>query len=168
MQGVLVGTKDGQKASQELTARFEPKQKEIQGRRTELVQLEDQFNKGAAVMSDDKKAQLARDLDEKKKRLERDSQDAEEEVQGEQQHILQALGQRAMAVVDKFAKDNGYNLIVDDGNPSTPILYASAAMDITQEIVALYDKTYANNPLPASAPSQATPKTGQAIPGIPR
>jgi hypothetical protein len=89
-------------------------------------------------------------------------------VQGEQQRILQALGQRAMAVVDKFAKDNGYNLILDDGNPNTPILYASAAMDITQEIVALYDKTYANNPLPASAPSQATPKTGQAIPGIPR
>jgi len=152
MQGVLVGTKDGQKASQDLTARFQPKQKEIESRRTELAQLEDQLNKGTAVMSEDRRAGLARDIDEKKKRLERDSQDAEEELQSEQQRILTALGQRAVAVITKFAKDNGYNLVLDTGNPNTPVLYASTAMDITQESFRCMTRHTQTTPLSAPIP----------------
>src|SRR5579863_7284885 len=72
MQGALAGTKDGQKASQELESKFSPKQKEFETRRNEIAQLQDQYNKGGTVMSEDKRNQLAREIDEKKKRLDRD------------------------------------------------------------------------------------------------
>ena len=110
-------------------------------------------------MSEDKRNQLARDIDEKKKRLERDMQDAQEELQGEQQKILQSLGQRMMAVIEKYAKDNGYTMILDVSNPNTPVLYASSGIDITQDIVSLYDKTTANG-APATAPAPGAPKPG--------
>ena len=66
-------------------------------------------------------------------------QDAEEDLKGEQQKVLSTLGQRMMAVIEKYAKDNGYGLVVDISNPNTPILYASNAVDITNDIVRLYD-----------------------------
>src|SRR5882757_7125071 len=72
IQGAIVGTKDGQKASQELDTKFVPKKKEFDSRQSEVSQLQDQYNKGGTVMAEDKRNQLARDIDEKKKRLERD------------------------------------------------------------------------------------------------
>jgi outer membrane protein len=154
VQGALVGTKDGQKASEQLQAKFAPKKKDLEGRSTEISQLEDQLRKGGTLMSEDKRTQLERDIDEKKRRLQRDSQDAEEEWTGEQQKTLGALGQRMMAVIEKYAKDNGYSMILDVSNPNTPVLYASSGIDITQDIVALYDKTSTNGG-PASAPAGA-------------
>lgn len=164
VQGAIVGTKDGQKASQALDAKFSPKKKEFDTRQSEINQLQDQYNKGGTVMSEDKRQQLARDIDEKKKRLQRDMQDAQDELQGEQQRLLQSLGQRMMAVIEKYAKDNGYTMILDVSNPNTPVLYASSAIDITQDIVALYDKTSSNGG-PTAAPATSLPGTPKA-PGV--
>lgn len=168
VQGAIVGTKDGQKASQELDAKFSPKKKEFDTRQSEINQLQDQYNKGGTVMSEDKRQQLARDIDEKKKRLQRDMQDAQDELQGEQQRLLQSLGQRMMAVIEKYAKDNGYTMILDVSNPNTPVLYASSAIDITQDIVALYDKTSSNGgptATPTAAPATSLPGALKA-PGV--
>jgi outer membrane protein len=159
IQGAIVGTKDGQKASQELDSKFVPKKKEFDSRQAEIAQLQDQYNKGGQLMNEEKRNQLARDIDEKKKRLERDMQDAEEDLKGEQQKVLQSLGQRIMAVIEKYAKDNGYTMILDVSNPNTPVLYASSGIDITQDIVSLYDKTTANG-APAGTPAPGTPKPG--------
>lgn len=180
VQGAIVGTRDGQKASKELDAKFTPRKKEFDSRQSEIAQLQDQYNKGGTVMNEDKRQQLARDIDEKKKRLQRDMQDAQDQLQGEQQRLLQSLGQRMIAVIEKYAKDNGYTVILDDSNPNTPILYASSAIDITQDIVALYDKTSTNGgpastpgaPPPAAKPSSTPGPAGSAsapkTPGIPR
>jgi len=161
IQGAIVGTKDGQKASQELDAKFVPKNKEFQSRQSDIVQMQDQLTKGGTVMAEDKRNQLTRDIDEKKKRLERDMQDAEEDLRGEQQKVLSNLGQRMMAVIEKYAKDNGYSLILDVSNQNTPVLYASSGIDITQDIVSLYDKTTANG---APASTSAAPKSTNAVP----
>ena len=166
LQGALVGTKDGQKASAELQTKFAPKEKEFKTRQDQIAQMQDQYNKGGNLMSEDKRNQLARDIDEKKKRLERDMQDANEELNAEQQRVLQGLGQRLMAVIEKYAKDNAYTMVLDDSNPSTPILYASTSSDITQDIISLYDRTSSNGaptaapatPGAAAAPGSTTPR----------
>ena len=164
IQGAIVGTKDGQKASQELDSKFVPKKKEFDTRQNEIAQLQDQYSKGGNLMADDKRNQLAREIDEKKKRLERDMQDAQEELQSEQQKVLQSLGQRMLAVIEKYAKDNGYTMILDVSNPNTPVLYASSGIDITQDIVQLYDKTSTNGG-PTTTPTATTPAPA---PGTPR
>lgn len=161
IQGAIVGTKDGQKASQELDTKFVPKNKEFQSRQSEIAQLQDQLTKGGTVMAEEKRNQLARDIDEKKKRLERDMQDAEEDLRGEQQKVLSSLGQRMMAVIEKYAKDNGFSLILDVSNQNTPVLYASSGIDITSDIVSLYDKTTANGAPAATSTSAPKP----AVPG---
>jgi outer membrane protein len=55
LQGAIVGTKEGQRASKELDAKVPPKQKEFEQRQGEIAQLEDQLNRGSGVLSDDKR-----------------------------------------------------------------------------------------------------------------
>lgn len=152
-QGAIMGTKDGQKAAAQLQTQFTPRQKDFQSRQAEISQLEDQLSKGGSLMSEDKRAQMARDIDEKKRRLQRDAQDAQEELNKAQQKALGEIYQRMIAVMQKYAKDNGFSMILDDGNQQTsPILYASSGIDITQDIIALYDKSSSNGG-PASVPA---------------
>lgn len=166
VQGAIVGTKDGQKAAAALEAKFQPKRKDIEGRQTEVTQMEDQMRKGGNLLTDEKRAQLARDIDEKRKRLNRDLQDAQEEFDQEQQRLLQGLGQRMMAVIEKYSKDNGYSMVLDVSNPNTPVLYASSAIDITQDVISLYDKTSTAG---APATGATTPPAGTtAAPAAPK
>ena len=62
-----------------------------------------------------------------------------------------------MVVIDKYARDNGYTLILDVSSPQTPVLYASNTIDITKDIIELYDKASASAPAPAPAKPAAAP-----------
>jgi outer membrane protein len=150
VQGAMVGTKEGQRDSKELDAKVQPRQKEFDQRQSEINQLEEQFNKGSTVLSEDKRNQLLRDIDQKKKRLERDMADAQESLGAEQQRLVQGLGQRILSLIEKYGKDNGYTLVLDVSNPNTPVLYSSKAIDITQDIISLYDKANPGIDTPAS------------------
>jgi outer membrane protein len=164
-QGAIVGTKDGQKASQQLEQKFAPRQKDFQSRQAEVAQLEDQLNKGGNLMSEDKRSQMVRDIDEKKRRLDRDAQDARDELNQDQQKLLGDISQRMMAVVEKYAKDNSFTLILDVGNQnSSQVLFASSSIDITQDIIALYDKSSTGG-APAAVPGTPAPTV---VPGTPK
>ena len=138
----LGGTAEGQKATLAISAQIGPQQKQFDARQKELASLNDQITKGANLLSEDKKAQIAREIDSKKKRLERDMQDADESLRAEQQKLLQDIGQRLMTVVKKFATDNAYTLIVDSGAASGSVVFAAEAVDVTDQVIKLYDKTY--------------------------
>lgn len=157
IQSAIVGTKEGQKAAQELEGRMSPKNKDLEKRRNDIRSLQENMQKGGSAMSETAKQALARDIDTKTKDYNRTLEDFQAEVQQEQDKLLGELGQKMMAVIDKYAKDNGFSLILDVSNPQTPVLYASNTIDITQAIIELYDKN-AGTITPAAAPAKpATP-----------
>lgn len=164
VQEALLTTKEGQKAANELQAKFAPKKGELEKKQTDITTLQDQLRKGSATMSDDAKNKLMRDIDSKTTSLKRDSEDFDADVQEEEGKIMQELGAKMMKVLDKYAADNGYAVILDVSNPQTPVLWRATAADITADIIALYDK--ANPSTGAAAPSAApsTPVTRPAAP----
>jgi outer membrane protein len=166
IQNAIIGTKDGQKAAAELEARVSPKRKELEAKQSAIALAQDRLNKGRNTMSADEREKLIRDIDQRTKVLNRDTEDAQAESEQEQQKVLQDLGGRLMAVIDKYARDNGYNLILDVSSQQTPVLYISSGIDITQDIVALYDKAAPAAAAPAARPA-LTPGTPAARPGLP-
>jgi outer membrane protein len=72
---------------------------------------------------------------------------------------MQELGQRIVAVIDKYAKENGYTLIMDVSSQQTPVIFAANGIDVTQDIIALYDK---NAPAATSGAKPATPAPAAA------
>ncbi len=151
IQNALLGTKEGQEAAQNLQTKFEPTSKRLQSLRDEINALQAELSKGSNTMGEERRRQLARDIDEKTRRLNRASEDAQADFQLEQEKILQDLGQRMMAVIGKYSRDNGYTLVLDVSNPQTPVLFAANGIDITQDIVKLYDEEVAKASEPSSA-----------------
>ena len=157
IQGALVTTKDGQKAAGELESKASPRRKELEGKQNEINSLKDQLQKGSNTLSEQAKQDLYHKIETRTTSLKRDVEDAEADWNQEQQKVLQQLGQKMMAVIDKYAKDNGYTLILDVSSPQTPVLYASNTIDITKDIIDLYDKGSGTTPAAAATPAPAKP-----------
>lgn len=152
LQNAIIGTKDGQRAAKELETKFMPKRQEIERRQGEIQALQQQLRASSNTASEDQKNRLMRDIDVKQKALQRDGEDASAELDQEQQKLFQEVGGKLMAVLDKYASDNGYALVIDVSAQSSPVLYAASAVEITRLITELYDKN-----APAMAPAPAAP-----------
>jgi outer membrane protein len=160
LQNAIIGTKDGQKAAKELEAKFMPKRQEIEKRQAEIQALQQQLRASSNTASEEQKNKLMRDIDAKQKSLQRDGEDASAELDQEQQKLFQEIGGKVMAVIDKYASDNGFAVVIDVSAQSSPILYASTSVDITRQVVETYDK---NAPTAAPAPAKpAAPKPAGA------
>ena len=169
IQQAIAQTRDGQKAVSELSTKYEPRKKELEQRQSELQQLEQQYRTGTNTMSDEARQKLMRDIDQRRKQLQRDTDDAQAELQQDQDRVLQVLGQKIMVVVDRYASEHGFVLILDVSSPQTPVLFASNSIDITRDIVTLYDQAQSagSTAQAASAAPAATPAAPTARPAAP-
>ena len=165
IQQAIVSTKDGQKAAAELQTRFEPRRKEIEKGQASIQALQQQFQKLGTVGSDDAKRKIQTDVELKTKSLQRDSEDAQAEFDQEQQKVLNELGGRIMQVINKYATDNGFSMILDVSSAQTPVIWASNTLDITNDVIKLYD---ANAPSTMSLPASKTAAPKAAAPVAPK
>ncbi len=149
--GAILGTKDGQVAASALQARFAPRQQELQKKQAQIAALREQLSKGSATMSQEAKDRLMREIDTDTKALNRDTEDAQADLDQEQGKVQQDLGGKVMAIIDQFATRNGFAVVLDVSNPQTPVLWAASAVDITPEIVKLYDQAHPNSAAPSTA-----------------
>ncbi len=150
VQEAISRTAEGQQLIQELEEKYRPKQQELEISQNRVNQLREQLQKGANTMSEEAQRSLARDIQRAETDLQRNMEDARGEFAQEQSQLFNSVGQKIMAVIDKYAKDNGYQVVLDISNPQSPVLYAVTEVNITSAIIQAYD---AANPLAAAAPS---------------
>lgn len=154
MQDALVATKDGQKAVGELRNKYSPKDQELQKRQTELTTKQEQYRKTQNTISETAKAGLERDIDAMQRTMQRDVDDVKQDMDQDQQRMVGELGQKMMQVISKYAQDNQFTAVFDVSGQPNNILYASTTSDITQAVIALYDKAA---PVTPSAPAAKAP-----------
>jgi outer membrane protein len=158
VQQAILQTKDGQKASAALQAKFLPKRQELEKKQASIQALQEQMKKGSATMSEEAKNKLAREIDSNQKSLQRDSEDFDADVQQEEGRIMQDLGQKIMDVIIKHATQNGFAMVLDVSNQQTPVLWADPSADITTEVIKLYDAAHPPTGAAPAAPAASAPK----------
>jgi outer membrane protein len=163
IQAAIVSTKEGQKAAEAMTAKFGPKQKELEAKQAEIQALQGDLAKGTNTMSEAKRTEISRAIDTKTRDLNRATEDAQAEVEAEQQKVFNELGGKLMEIINQYGRDNGYAVILDVGSQQGPVLFASN--EITKDIIELYDKATASGPAPAAAkPPAAKPPAAPKTP----
>jgi outer membrane protein len=173
VQGAIITTKDGQLAAKKLNDQTAPKKRELEQKQNEINSLQDQLNKGQNTLSETAKNDLYKNIESKKKSLQREVEDAQADLEAEQNKVLGQLSQKILAVIERYARDNGYTMVVDVGNQNTPVVYASPSIDITKEVIELYDKSTASTSAPApttsapAAPKPAAPAAPKPAPKPP-
>lgn len=159
LQGAIAGTEEGKEASKQLQAQFAPRQAELETLRKQIADLQQRLQAGATTLSDEEKARLAAQGNVLTRKFQREQQDINDDGNDAQQLVINRIGQKMMNVLDKFAKQNGYNLILDDGTSaqSSPVvLYSANQVDVTQQVIKLYDASYPVKPA-ASRPGTSKP-----------
>lgn len=157
IQGAIVATKDGSKAREAIRVKYEPKAKDLEGRNAEVQKKRDQLAKGANIMAQEARDKITREIDDMQKKIQWDSEDLQNELQQEEGKLVNEIGGRMMQVIDEYAKAQGFALVLDVSTQQSPVLWAANGIDITQQIVDLYDKKFGAGVTPAARPAAAGP-----------
>ena len=98
-------------------------------------------------------------IEQKQKFLQRSLEDAQNDFQTQQKELANQIGRKILQTLDKYAKDNGFAVILDVSNPQSGVLWAGNSVDVTEDIVDAYN-VESGVPAPAPAPAAAAPKPG--------
>jgi outer membrane protein len=167
MQQALVSTNDGKKAIADLRAKYGPRDQEFQKRGQEIQAKTDQYKRTQATLSDEQKAKMEADIASLTRALQRDSDDSKQDLDQDQQRVLNDLGGKIMQVLTRYATDNSYALVFDVSGQPNNILFGSSAIDITRDIIALYDKAAPVTPTAPPSASAAPVSKPAAAPAKP-
>jgi outer membrane protein len=139
IQAAIVNSNEGERDFETLQKKFDPKRTELESLNKEVDELQKKFNTQGDKLNDEARGELLKQIDAKKKTLQRNYEDANTEIQAQQNEIANRIGQKLVAVLDKYAKENGFTIILDVSGQSSPVLWAANSVDITKAMVDAYN-----------------------------
>ncbi|MFZ3200099.1 MAG: OmpH family outer membrane protein [Candidatus Acidiferrales bacterium] len=155
MQAAISGTAEGKQAVAELQSQFAPRYTELQDMQKQINDLQSRLQAGQTTLSDDEKARLARQGDQLSRTYQRKQQELQDDSNDAQQDIVNSIGRKVVELLDTYSRQNGYAVIIDTSSQQSPVMFSANQIDVTQEVIALYDKNY---PLKAAAQKPAAAK----------
>ena len=156
MQVAIASTQAGKQALADLQKKYAPKQQDLQQQEKEVEQLQNRLQDQSAMLTSDEQYQLQRELDQKQRRLKEAQDDDTADFQSDQSEAVRQLAEKMQKLITQYAQQHGYSLVI--GEQSIPVYYAAKTIDITQDLIALYDSTYPVAGASTSSKSPAAPK----------
>ena len=150
----IASTAEGKQAGAELQSQFAPRQSELEGLNKQINDLRQRIDSGTGKLSQDELGRLQREGETRARQLQRKQDEYQEDVNAAQADVFDRIGRKMIDVLDRYARENGYVAILDTSAQNTPILFASTNIDVTQDIVKLYDGAY---PVKGGAPAATAP-----------
>jgi Skp family chaperone for outer membrane proteins len=166
IQEAIAATNEGKKEFESLQQKYSPKQAELKTQNDEVENLKKQLQTQGDKLSDEERSSRVQTLEAKQKTLQRNVEDAQAEYQQDTQQVVNRIGSKMLNVLEKYAKSNGYAMVLDVSNPQSPVLYASTSTNITKELVDAYNSEFPVAAPAAKAPARPAAKTGP--PSAPR
>ena len=159
IRGAIVATAEGKQASAELQSQFAPRQNEIENLNKKIGDLRQRLATCEGKCSQDEITRLTQEGQKAAQRLDRLNNEYQEDVNAAQGEVIDRIGRKMVDVIDRYARENGFSVVLDSSAQGNPILYAQ--IDLTQDIIRLYDAAY---PVKAAAPAQQKPPAPKPAP----
>lgn len=139
IQEAIMTSNEGKKEADALQAKFGGRQNELKNLNDEVENLKKQYQAQEAKLSDDEKGNRAKVIEAKTKTLQRNYEDFQNEVNQAEQEVVNRIGQKMLSVLEKYAKANGFAVVMDVSNPQTPVLWFNQGTLITKQLVEAYN-----------------------------
>ncbi|AWN17045.1 Outer membrane protein H precursor [Salinisphaera sp. LB1] len=139
-----------QTAKKNMAERFAKRKQALEKASNTLQAKMDRLKEKADSMSDDRRDQLSAAIRDDKHQLQRKRSRYNDDVSDAEQKELAHMRSDLRQVIDDYAKNNGYDLIVGDS-----VLYASDSVDITDAILQRLKKQSADAARTNDAPTGA-------------
>src|SRR3954468_5248531 len=139
IKGAIIASNEGQRDFEALQKRFDPKNSELKQRNEEIESLKKQLQTQGDKMNEEARAALVRQVETKQTALKRFVEDTQTELNGQQNELARSIGQKMLKTLDKYARDNGFALVMDYSGEQSSVLWVGQGVDITQDVVTAYN-----------------------------
>ena len=124
-------------ARQRLQEEFAPRDEEILAMQEDLRALEDRLAEGRLTLDQGAQEELQREIVVLRRQIQRQQEAFREDFNMRRNEALGDLQRRILRVVEAFAEEEGFDLVVSDG-----VVYASDAINITERIIERLQRQY--------------------------
>src|SRR5207302_4083911 len=154
IRGAIGSTAEGKQAQAELQTQFAPRQTEIENMNKQINDLRQRLAACEGKCSQDEIQRLTTQGQRLTQQFDRKNNELTEDSNAALGDVIDRIGKKMVDVLDRYARENGYTMVLDSSAQNNPILYFSTQVDFTQDIVRLYDQAY---PVKGGAPAPQKP-----------
>ena len=137
VQRVVTESDPGKEVMQKLRALSDAKAQQGQTLQKELAALQDQFNKQRFTVSEQRQAEMSKEIEDKQIAIKRFQDDAQRELQDAQRRELGGLEERIMPIINQIGQTDGYTLIFNKFQSG--LVYADEAVDVTDRVIQTFN-----------------------------
>jgi Skp family chaperone for outer membrane proteins len=148
----VFATNEGQRAVQDIQAKYKPKKDQIDTLSTEVDSLQKQLQSAPATLTDAERASRQKAIDTKEKQLNHEAEDAQTAYNADLQESYGKIAAKVSATLKKYVSDNGYTLLLDVSSQQSNVMWANQSTDVTQAVVTAYNVSSGVTAPPPAAP----------------
>ncbi|MEI9812723.1 MAG: OmpH family outer membrane protein [Acidobacteriota bacterium] len=172
LQQAVTNTAEAKAATAKLQREFvEPRTKQLEGVQQEIRELQEKLQRGGNTLSQAAKDELQLSINRKTRDFNRSVEDYQADSDDKQRELLADFSTKMQDVIAAYSKEGNFAAIWDTASrDSSGLVIASPLIDVTQDIVAAYDKAHPVTGGAAAAPSPAAskPSTSPVKPAAPK
>jgi outer membrane protein len=143
LQKAVLESAEIKAASAAMEARYKPRVTQIEALDRDIAQLTQNLQTNAGKLTPQAEADMTAQLQRKQRDVQRFRDDLQGDVDNERNTILGKASTKMQEVVKKLAEEKGFDVVVE----MSSTIYFKAALEITNDAIAAYNKAY-----PAAAP----------------
>ncbi|MFZ0241034.1 MAG: OmpH family outer membrane protein [Desulfobacterales bacterium] len=145
-QRVLEASTAGQAARAQIKANYQKMEEDMKKRGAEFEELKKQFERNAAVMSQEKREDSQRDMQIKQLDLQQLGKKYSADLKELEQKLTSRIQKDVLGLAEEMGKEEGYLLIVN----KPAVLYNPTAIEITDKLIQKYNTKYGKGQTEAS------------------
>jgi outer membrane protein len=138
LQRAVLETAEIKAASAALEAKYKPRQAHLEAIAKELAGIQQNLQTNAGKLTPQAEAELTSQAARRQREAQRLQEDLQSDVDRERNEILTGSSRRMQDVIRKLAEERALDVVVDVSNT----LYFKAALELTNDAIAAYDKAY--------------------------
>jgi outer membrane protein len=155
LEQVVLTCDEGKNMVSEIQKFIEEKNAELDAMRKESDNLRNQLNVQGPKLTDEARAELEDQVDTTETKLQRFQQDTQKEIDNRRTRMTSYIGRRMQPIIEKVAKAKSLSAVFFYNTSRDA--WVDPSLDITQEIIKVYNQTYAAGaPKAPATPAPAT------------
>jgi outer membrane protein len=157
----VINTNEGQQIVAEIQKKYEPRKAEIDALGQEIDTLRKQVDATPSTLTAAERETKLKSIDSKQKLYQSHVDDASSAYQSDLQDAYGKIASKVNAVMQTYAKVNGFTIVLDVSNQNSQVMWATQSpnSDITEAVIAAYNASTPGITAPppaAPAPASAT------------
>ena len=137
VQRVVTESDPGKEVMQKLRVLSDAKAQEGQALQQKMAALQDQFNKQRFTVSEQRQAEMSKEIEDIQIEIRRFQDDAQRELQEAQRRELGGLEERILPIINQVGVTEGYTLIFNKFQSG--LVYADEAVDVTDRVIQMFN-----------------------------